>query len=86
MSAARLLLILAILQGETNADKALTLHQIHDKLLRLYPEEDCTEQRIRGIFRCWKGSAKRGRFRCGWSRLWERTISAAIKSIIHTSG
>ncbi len=60
MSAARLLLILAILQGETNADKALTLHQIHDKLLRLHPEEDCTEQRIRGDLSVLEGLSEEG--------------------------
>ena len=47
MSAARLIHILAILQQETNADKALTLHQIHDKLLLRHPEEQCSEQRVR---------------------------------------
>ena len=60
MSAARLLLILAILQRETNADKALTLHQIHDKLLRLHPEEDCTEQRIRGDLSVLEGLSEEG--------------------------
>lgn len=35
MSAARLIYILGILQQETNADKAMTLHQIYDKLLLL---------------------------------------------------
>lgn len=47
MSAARLIHILAILQQETNVDKALTLHQIHDKLLLRHPEEQCSEQRVR---------------------------------------
>lgn len=46
MSAARLIYILGILQQETNADKAMTLHQIYDKLLLLHPEEHCSEQRV----------------------------------------
>lgn len=47
MSAARLIHILGILQEDTNAGTALTLHQIHDRLLRLHPEEHCSEQRVR---------------------------------------
>lgn len=37
MSTARLIHILSILQQKTNAEKALTLHEIHSQLLRLYP-------------------------------------------------
>ena len=47
MSRARILYILEILEVETNCDRALTLQEISDILLARYPEEDCSQQRIR---------------------------------------
>ncbi len=60
MSAARLIHILGILQQETNANKALTLHQIHDKLLLLHPEERCSEQRVREDLSVLQGLSEEG--------------------------
>lgn len=60
MSAARLIYILGILQQETNADKAMTLHQIYDKLLLLHPEEHCSEQRVREDLSVLEGLSEEG--------------------------
>lgn len=60
MSAARLIHILAILQQQTNADKPLTLHQIHDSLLLQYPEEHCSEQRVRRDLSVLEGLSQEG--------------------------
>lgn len=47
MSKARLIHVLSILQQETNERRALTLHEIHDRLIQRYPDERCSEQGIR---------------------------------------
>lgn len=47
MSRARLLHILSILENETNAKQELTLREIGRILSKRYPEETCSEQRIR---------------------------------------
>ncbi len=60
MSTARLIHILSILQQRTNAEKALTLHEIHSQLLRLYPEEYCSEQRVRYDLSVLKGLSSVG--------------------------
>lgn len=60
MSAARLIHILAILQQKTNANKTMTLHQIHDKLLLLHPEERCSEQRVREDLSVLEGLSEEG--------------------------
>ena len=60
MSAERLIHILAILQQDTNADQALTLHQIQDKLLRHHPETRCSEQMIRRDLALLEGLSEEG--------------------------
>lgn len=47
MSRVRLLHVLSILETETNSQRELTLQQIHRLLSERYPEEQCSEQRIR---------------------------------------
>ncbi len=47
MSKARMIHILSILQQETNENRALTLHEIRDKLSERYPQEGYSEQGIR---------------------------------------
>lgn len=47
MSRARILYVLEILEVETNCDRALTLQEISDILAARYPEEVCSQQRIR---------------------------------------
>lgn len=47
MSRSRLLHILSILETETNIHRALTLQEICQILFARYPEENCSEQRIR---------------------------------------
>lgn len=47
MSRSRLLYVLELLEVETNAHCALTLKDITEKLSARYPEEVCSEQRIR---------------------------------------
>lgn len=47
MSKARLVHVLSILQQQTNEHKALTLHEICEKLVEMYPEEQCSEQGVR---------------------------------------
>lgn len=47
MSRARLLHVLSVLETETNAQRGLTLKEIHHILRKRYPEEICSEQRIR---------------------------------------
>ena len=60
MSAERLIHILAILRQDTNADQALTLHQIQDKLLRHHPETRCSEQMIRRDLALLEGLSEEG--------------------------
>ena len=47
MSRARLLHVLSILEMETNVSCGLTLQEICQKLFGKYPEERCSEQRVR---------------------------------------
>ena len=47
MSRSRLLHVLSILETETNAQQGLTLKEIHHTLMKKYPEEVCSEQRVR---------------------------------------
>lgn len=60
MSAARLIHILSILQQRTDANQDLTLHEIHRKLLQLYPEEQCSEQGIRRDLSILEGMSDEG--------------------------
>lgn len=47
MSRARLLHVLSVLETETNVSCGLTLQEICRKLFEKYPEEQCSEQRVR---------------------------------------
>lgn len=47
MSSARILRLFAVLQEETDESRSMTLRELRDELARRFPEEDCSEQRLR---------------------------------------
>ena len=47
MSSARILRLFAVLQEETDEGRTMTLRKLHDELTRRFPEEECSEQRLR---------------------------------------